>query len=1294
MDSKNSNAGIKSQKDLLSSPQRRKKILPGKLKEIYGSGTNNITPNDVKLFLGFCCEKKNQGESKTFYELDMFGESVHSIEKPHKKVYREIDNAILCLQQGKRIEEEKTKAPNISHFRTISMLLSLKYFFKKNNEFNNPFIDELHKFSTNNDSEYIVKSDGCSGWYVSYPLLLVQAIRFSQWEFVNQDYCFEYFTAKRVYTYLEILFQKWFSANDSVSTLNLDVLKKTKIIFTRLIRWQTLEGQHGRATSTFGINDLNCWKDEKNELALLDAVSFVDNIVRSGGAKLENIVCKKLKNHQNADELIKFNFQKSIEEMILNGIENEDKEKSSEEQLKEKVLVWKKRYKLENQICNKKKDKVIWSYSKPVGSLTTSPGKENWKRLKHQLTITQASSDDDEFIIHYIYNQQQRKIGFLRKLYESESLDFESSLNWVRSLPKKEEKKDFIKLSCKGLPEEKIVLIAHEPRYVVNKVYLNNKSGEVLGLDSSENSKNIDNKPLDFLNKCFEAVSQQYDNKIPLPMVKRIIDLLEYYYVAYKEKSRKIFLLRIVFDKGKHQINVWLPKVLSKTQEHGDNQNLTNRVLIRYINFLISNYGMCRQFNHVDLDFSASKNSEHIYKAMMYNPVKCIDCRKNLGLDVFYRYLIDVAIKQMETTYSLEKYIQVIEKRKMINPHLFDKSEIISCLSDKYILGIDIGGTGIKIKFFKITNKENSSNYTLACKSGIDDPATGTIPLFLKPGSHNDNYLEFSLPTLPSAKARMKIEEIDGKWKYQNGNEFAEYIVTTLYNRLENISAQSILDKIISIGFCWPGPIKQNRIASTSGILNNFMGLSNKICANQYPQIMELNIADAVKKAFKNKIPGEKEERVISVALANDGDAEAAGLAFSMCNLTADNCKKTYKTLFEEHSVAIVKCGTGTAGSVLINGEIQGLNEFGKIIIDLNANNSENLSKKIEQRWPKGDANKFFSMAAFRQLMKKNGVPDDAEPKITGRDIDLILTLSEEDLKKKIKIRLFGASELLCIAEPHIEWGDIVDTNTKSIKDCIRLIFKDGSYKIEDIDKKGNANIDEHTWWKLANEPLIQPLHLQADNPLSLATLLLKLGRHRIARLNILEANKKKKAIEKGIENIGKDLADVIALLYDIYILKGVVITGGVMNSEKIRRLCENGLKAQLETYLYDTYHYDTLDRERLNYKGKDKFVVKKLETWDDEQEPGGGEPFQNAKFFFHIPGENNALLGAAILGFDHYVEEEKIKEMQKLATKKEGAVDDELKFLTKKEGIKFMQINSENLKISVDDIGNILSLR
>jgi hypothetical protein len=769
-----------------------------------------------------------------------------------------------------------------------------------------------------------------------------------------------------------------------------------------------------------------------------------------------------------------------------------------------------------------------------------------------------------------------------------------------------------------------------------------------------------------------------------------------------------------------------------------------------------------------------------------------------LGLNVFSRYLRDVGIENLETTYSKEKYIAAVQRRKMIYPHAFDKPMDELKLENKFILGIDIGGSGIKLKFYKILKqdviqKEGRKRYYILSEQPADTkqraaykidkgclanlvsfgaPTTAIRKLeglsandedgfrkkftqtinnvlsnidekedkiFRKEGEifrkeleslknlkakeytykHTHYYLEpfylplkkgnyknkdektipleFSMPTLPPEKDERTGDDA----KFQDAKEFADYIVETLWSKLEAFGTGSqkmqskqgeeesgmeedvrldIFRNIISVGFCWPGPIKQNRITSTSRILSYFKGFSNKILDNEYSDIVELDIATAVRRSFEDKISDSSTP--LTIALENDGDVEAAGLAFGRLNLheTPNQRRKIapgfrqnankmdfYRELFEEHSVVIIKAGTGTAGSVLEKGEIKGLNEFGKLIVDLGTNNSENEKKEKNDRWPCGDANKFFSMEAFREIMVNLGVPESVKDEITGRDIDLIINTQDvKALRSENVTKKFGVMELINLAQPHIDWNDLYITRAGRFRKNITIKYgADRAYRIINEESSDQNNeIDEYTWYHLVKEPLIRALHLSADDSIPLnrkwkkvltkagdnrivdfftklgnsriadfliklgsnrnADFLTKLGNNRIARLNLEEVVKKKKEnssfIGQEVQEIGRKLGDVLALLFDIYRPKGVIVAGGIMSSDTISKDCMNGLEEALKNYLFDTYH----DESR---------IIKRL---DKDSEKLG--ELSDCKLVADRTGENHALLGAAILGFDHYI--------------------------------------------------------
>jgi len=644
---------------------------------------------------------------------------------------------------------------------------------------------------------------------------------------------------------------------------------------------------------------------------------------------------------------------------------------------------------------------------------------------------------------------------------------------------------------------------------------------------------------------------------------------------------------------------------------------------------------LTRQYSRVDYDFSNSKNDGEYWK----NKIK--ERYEALGAHVFERYLTDCGSEIIETTFSWEQYYDSITKRKTMDSYDTNtlNENVVNHVSEKYIIGIDIGGTGIKVKVFKIiVNDESNEKYTLYQGK-----------LFITPV----NVMEYSFPTLSPEK--------EGE-KYNDAKEFAEYIVNTLLKKAGKYKSE-LLKKTISIGFCWPGPIKQNRVVSTSGILAKFKGLNNSVQKNEHQKILELNIAETIKNAFFK----ESREK-ISVALENDGDAEAIGLTFGKVNITTKN--ETFESLFKEFRVAIIKAGTGTAGAVVANGNIEGLNEFGKLIVELEADNSKNEGKDRDSKWPVGDANKMFSVKFIEENIQT--ITGKTE-KVTGRDIDLLLKAADN--------KLFGVLEIMKLGEPNIEWGDIMNKNDTIREEVtLKYVEKEG-YKI--VTGKADENISTQTWFKLANEPRIKLTpKLKSNSPQTFSYLLEELGKHRITNLGYKD---KEEEIKQMCKRMGQHLADVIATLYDIYEIKAVIIAGGPMKSNLIRTQCMEGLKENLTKYLYDFSH-------------EDKALIKEF-TKDIKK-----EDISKCKFFYHGDGKDYSLLGAAISGFDCYVEEQKIAELKELQRNIPKQINNNLltysekekkplQYLTEKEAIEFIEKNAARLNVTIDKDGNISKL-
>ncbi|MBF0234918.1 MAG: hypothetical protein HQK65_18070, partial [Desulfamplus sp.] len=231
-------------------------------------------------------------QNEMAFEIDDLSEKLNLIHSLDEKFNREIDKAILRHLQGKLFKNDTpANRPKRSNIRTICMLLGLKFYYES----------ESTDFWPNIPKEAVSFVDESNKeWTLSYPLLLIQIINFSQWEWNYTDYNYEYYSALRAYEEFNKLLNKAFSDNDNNSNKdNKETLLKT---IARLIRWHTLRGQQQRGSASsniFGVDDsgvLNV-EDEylaNNENALLNIITCVDGFLKEGKSKNEKIVEKTI----------------------------------------------------------------------------------------------------------------------------------------------------------------------------------------------------------------------------------------------------------------------------------------------------------------------------------------------------------------------------------------------------------------------------------------------------------------------------------------------------------------------------------------------------------------------------------------------------------------------------------------------------------------------------------------------------------------------------------------------------------------------------------------------------------------------------------------------------------------------------------------------------------------------------------------------------------------------------------------------------------------------------------------
>ncbi|MBK8656843.1 MAG: hypothetical protein IPN20_23740 [Haliscomenobacter sp.] len=202
-------------------------------------------------------------------------------------------------------------------------------------------------------------------------------------------------------------------------------------------------------------------------------------------------------------------------------------------------------------------------------------------------------------------------------------------------------------------------------------------------------------------------------------------------------------------------------------------------------------------------------------------------------------------------------------------------------------------------------------------------------------------------------------------------------------------------------------------------------------------------------------------------------------------------------------------------------------------------------------------------------------------------------------------------------------------------------------------------------------------------NPLSFSidckdfkNLLLQLGEKRINRFNFRNIlSSQPPALKEMGFRMGKRLADAVGLIQSFVPLNLVIVAGGPMADDALWAECEKGLLQEIDPYLYNRFYGEFKNLEK---GGNDAEKEKSLKD-----------------IFYLRQGKDDAILGAAMLGFDNFVKFNKLKELQALATKEKGPILEDSIFLSFKEAEKFVIDNVSKLRITYDPSeGSITSIK
>jgi hypothetical protein len=395
---------------------------------------------------------------------------------------------------------------------------------------------------------------------------------------------------------------------------------------------------------------------------------------------------------------------------------------------------------------------------------------------------------------------------------------------------------------------------------------------------------------------------------VPVPLVRRLLN------VTYRLRPETCRSVRITFQPDDFEV-VHLPLELDRPEDQEAAQCVAH-----YIHAVILNRAMSQGFQTCDLDLEGLRNSgwpERITAAYEAN-----------GYNVLLESYLGQYNTERESNVQLLYEMQPGFLRRVAVPQLREK--LCDFLTQPgwterkpYVfLGIDIGGTLTKFQFYEF------------------DPGE------LKFCPKGDT---FRILTVPKADNRSAAAvQAEGR---NLATTFAARLVKTIADNLgrDNDLCEIQLTSIVAIGLSWPGPVRANRVAGTSGIFKNFPPLSGVIKQNPMEDIQRLDVVGAFGEAWRHL------SLETSIALLNDGSADGTGAIYELMPAGRKS---------ENGALAVVKLGTGTAGALFASERLgAGLYEWGKLLLDVGA--------PPNRDFPTGTANAYLSTRTMPRLARK-----------------------------------------------------------------------------------------------------------------------------------------------------------------------------------------------------------------------------------------------------------------------------------------------------------------------------------
>ena len=227
-------------------------------------------------------------------------------------------------------------------------------------------------------------------------------------------------------------------------------------------------------------------------------------------------------------------------------------------------------------------------------------------------------------------------------------------------------------------------------------------------------------------------------------------------------------------------------------------------------------------------------------------------------------------------------------------------------IKDGNYLGVDIGGTSIKFELF-----EKGERFSGSGQQSLDTPANMEV------------------------------------------SEFCQKILLTCSDWLSNNGIQQ-WSELDGIGISWPGAVRKNRLAGASGVLRGLkeqgIEFRDNDPINRLPTLQLVSY-------FRNelqRIAGNNLDQDLTIAIQNDGDAEALG----------NHALRLLRGEVRKGGKIFIKLGTSVAGGRITDDGVvaEEVAEYAKVILNLNT--------EANPKWPGGTARYYASAVGVRQLSR------------------------------------------------------------------------------------------------------------------------------------------------------------------------------------------------------------------------------------------------------------------------------------------------------------------------------------